>query len=63
MKNLFDVMQLLKSYGTVIYTGDRQADLEMMEDEIRELYRLQFITAKEFATALLIIRKRKSSSS
>lgn len=63
MKNLFDVMQLLKKYGTVIYTGDRQADLEMMEDEIRELHRLQFITAKEFATALLIIRERKSSSS
>lgn len=63
MKNLFDVMQLLKRYGTVIYTGDRQADLEMMEDEIRELYRLQFITAKEFSTALLIIRQRKNGSS
>ncbi|RNF41053.1 YqgQ family protein [Planococcus salinus] len=63
MKNLFDVMQLLKKYGTVIYTGDKQADLEMMEDEIRELYQLQFITAKEFASALLIIRGRKEDLS
>ncbi|MGI2326582.1 YqgQ family protein [Planococcus sp. YIM B11945] len=60
MKTLFDVMQLLKSYGTVIYTGDRQADLALMEDEIKELYRMQFISAKDFSTALLILRQRKN---
>lgn len=60
MKNLYDVMQLLKRYGTVIYTADYQADLAMMEDEIRELYRLQFITAQEFATAMLILRQKQS---
>lgn len=59
MKNLYDVMQLLKRYGTVIYTADPQADLAMMEDEIRELHRLQFITAQEFATAMLILRQKK----
>lgn len=60
MKNLYDVMQLLKRYGTVIYTADYQADLAMMEDEVRELYRLQFITAKEFATAMLILRQKQN---
>lgn len=60
MKNLYDAMQLLKRYGTVIYTADYQADLAMMEDEIRELYRLQFITAKEFATAMLILRQKQN---
>ncbi len=61
MKTLFDVMQLLKRYGTVIYTGDYQADLELMEEEIRELHRLQFITPQEFATALMILRQKSSS--
>lgn len=61
MKTLFDVMQLLKRYGTVIYTGDYQADLELMEEEIRELHRLQFITPQEFTTALLILRQKSSS--
>lgn len=61
MKNLYDVMQLLKRYGTFIYTGDYQADLDMMEDEIKELYRLQFITPKEYSTALLILRQKSSS--
>lgn len=59
MKNLYDVMQLLKRYGTIIYTADREADLHLMEEEIRELYRLQFITAKEFSTALLILRSQR----
>lgn len=56
MNSLYDVMQLLKRYGTIIYTADHKADLHLMEEEIRELYRLQFITAKEFSTALLILR-------
>ena len=60
MKTLYDVMQLLKRYGTIIYTGDPTADLELMEEEIRELYRLQFISAKEYSTAMLILRQRKS---
>ncbi|MBZ5201334.1 YqgQ family protein [Planomicrobium chinense] len=59
MKNLYDVMQLLKRYGTIIYTGDPIADLELMEEEIRELYRLQFISAKEYSTAMLILRQKK----
>ncbi|MFD1030721.1 YqgQ family protein [Metaplanococcus flavidus] len=60
MKNLYDVMQLLKRYGTIIYTADRKADLLLMEDEVRELYRMQFITAKEFSTALLILRSEQN---
>lgn len=60
MKNLYDVMQLLKRYGTIIYTADYQADLDLMEDEVKELYRLQFISAKEYASALLILRQKKS---
>lgn len=60
MKTLYDVMQLLKSYGTVIYTGDRNADLDLMEDEIRELYKQQFISAKDFSSALLILRQRRN---
>lgn len=60
MKNLYDVMQLLKRYGTIIYTADYKADLDLMEDEVKELYRMQFISAKEYASALLILRQKKS---
>ncbi|HSI66497.1 MAG TPA: YqgQ family protein [Planococcus sp. (in: firmicutes)] len=63
MKNLYDVMQLLRRYGTFIYTKDPIADLQLMEDEIRELYHMQFITPQEFATAMMILRQKKSELS
>ena len=36
------------------------ADLEMMEDEIRELYKMQMIEAKDFQIAMLLLRGEKS---
>ena len=50
-------MQLLKRFGTYIYTKDRLADLELMEDEIKELYKMQMIEAQDFQLALLILRQ------
>ncbi|MBH0229871.1 YqgQ family protein [Halobacillus yeomjeoni] len=56
MKTIYDVQQLLKKFGTFIYIGDRLADLEMMEDEIRELHRSQCVTNEEFQMAILLLR-------
>ncbi|WP_226035302.1 YqgQ family protein [Aquibacillus saliphilus] len=57
MKTIFDVQQLLKRFGSFIYTGNRQADLELMEDEIKELYQLQFIEIKEYQMAIVLLRQ------
>jgi uncharacterized protein YqgQ len=56
MKTIYDIQQFLKSYGTIIYVGDRLADLELMEEELKELYFSQLIDVKEFQTALLLLR-------
>jgi uncharacterized protein YqgQ len=56
MKSIYDIQQLLKQYGTIIYIGDRIADLELMEAELKELYHAQLIEPKEYSTALLILR-------
>lgn len=56
MKTMYDVMQLLKAYGVFVYTGDRELDLEMMEEELRDLYRSQMITPEDFSESLLILR-------
>ncbi|MEI4770906.1 YqgQ family protein [Psychrobacillus sp. FJAT-51614] len=61
MKTVYDVMQLLKRFGTYIYTKDRIADLELMEDEIKELYKMQMIEAQDFQLALLILRQEKNN--
>lgn len=56
MKNTYDIQQFLKRFGTIIYVGDRVADLELMEEELRELHQSQLIDEKDLQTALFIIR-------
>ncbi|MFO1443472.1 YqgQ family protein [Bacillus sp. Bva_UNVM-123] len=56
MKTIYDVQQLLKKFGTIIYVGDRVADLELMEAEIKELYQSQLIETKEYQMAILLLR-------
>ncbi|WML45305.1 YqgQ family protein [Neobacillus sp. PS3-40] len=57
MKSIYEIQQFLKKYGTIIYIGDRVADLELMEAELKELYQSQLIETREYQTAILIIRQ------
>ncbi|SFF54023.1 Uncharacterized protein YqgQ [Halobacillus alkaliphilus] len=56
MKTIYDIQQHLKKFGTYIYVGDRLADLELMEDEVKELYRSQCMEKEDFQMALLLLR-------
>ncbi|NHM30306.1 YqgQ family protein [Neobacillus terrae] len=57
MRSIYEIQQFLKTYGTIIYIGDRVADLELMEAEITELYNSQLIEQKDFDSALLLLRR------
>jgi uncharacterized protein YqgQ len=57
MKTIFDIQQFLKTYGTIIYVGHRLSDLQLMEDELKELYKSQLIEMRDFQTALLLLRQ------
>ncbi|OIK11775.1 cytosolic protein [Bacillus sp. MUM 116] len=57
MKTVYEIQQFLKQFGTIIYIGDRVADLELMETELKELFQSQLIEAREYQTALLILRQ------
>lgn len=68
MQNLYELQQLLKKFGTIIYVGNRLGDLELMEIEIRELYQAKIIEPVVFQKAIFLIRKemekeRKSNES
>lgn len=56
MKTIYDIQQFLKRFGTIIYIGDRAADLELMESELKELYHSQLIDVKDYQSALLLLR-------
>ncbi len=55
----YELIQFLKTYQTYIYTGDKQADLDLIEEEIQELYSLGMIEPVFFRDAKLAIKKRR----
>lgn len=57
MNSMIDIYNLLKQYGTYIYTADRIGDLMLIEDEIRELYKSRVLDTRDYQTALLLIRQ------
>ncbi len=60
MKTMKDIYDLLKQYGTFIYTRDRLGDVLLMEDEIRELYKAKVLEPRDFQSAMLILRQEAS---
>jgi uncharacterized protein YqgQ len=56
IKTIYDIQQYLKRFGAIIYTGDRIADLELMEMEVQELYKSQLMDTREFQSAILLLR-------
>ncbi len=59
METFYDVQQLLKKFGTIIYTKDRLGDIELMDMEVDELYQFQLISRSDYMQAKLILRKEK----
>ena len=57
MVSMYDVQQVLKRFGTYVYTGNRLGDIDLMEQEINELYQLEFIGLNEYQLAKLILKK------
>ncbi|WP_025116043.1 YqgQ family protein [Lysinibacillus fusiformis] len=57
MDKMLDIYELLKTYGTFIYTRDPIGDLMLMEDEIKELYKANVLDIKDYQMALLLIRQ------
>ncbi|MBD8003567.1 YqgQ family protein [Bacillus norwichensis] len=60
MNSVYDVQQLLKKFGIFIYIGDRLADLEMMEAEIRELHAENLISKEDFQHSILLLRRERT---
>jgi uncharacterized protein YqgQ len=56
MNTFYDVQQLLKRFGIIIYLGDRIADLELMEWELKELYQSNMVDIMDYQKARLIVR-------
>lgn len=61
MHTYYDLLQQIKSYGSFIYTGNKELDLHLIEEEIRTLKVNGLLSSKEFSQALLIISRERNS--
>lgn len=57
MKTFYDVQQFLKSYGAIIYTGNRIGDIELMSEEMRELHDSKIIDDEIYKQANLVFQE------
>lgn len=57
VKSVYDVQQLLKLYGIIIYMHDRTDTLELMSSEIRELYQAGLIEETQYIHATMILKQ------
>lgn len=56
MKTYYDVQQLLKRFGILIYMGNRLYDIEMSRLELAKIYENGLISQQEFLEAKLILQ-------
>ncbi|MGT2896415.1 YqgQ family protein [Streptococcus entericus] len=59
MKTLYDVQQLLKRFGLIIYMGKRLYDIEVMQIELKRLYEQELVAREEYLLAQLILRRER----
>ena len=57
MKTLYDVQQLLKQFGIVVYLGKRLYDIEMMKIELEALYQNGLVDKDNYLPAEMILRR------
>ncbi|MGT2799578.1 YqgQ family protein [Streptococcus marmotae] len=57
MEKLYDVQQLLKQFGIIIYMGNRLYDIEMMQIELQRIYEAGLLDRVEYMEAELVLRR------
>jgi len=55
-RNLYDVQQLLKRFGTYVHVGKRLWDIELISIEVKRLYEDGMIDKKTFIDAQLVLK-------
>lgn len=56
LSTFYDVLQLLKRYGTYIHLGVRLWDIELAAQEVDHLHQMQLIDDKVYANAKIVLR-------
>ncbi|HIZ53995.1 YqgQ family protein [Enterococcus eurekensis] len=57
MESLYDVQQLLKRFGIIIYVGKRIYDIELMSQEVKQLFDNHLIDQPTYLKAWAILKR------
>lgn len=55
----FDLKAFLRRWGLLLYTGDREGDFLLIEDEIRDLRQAGLIDTEEYLEAIAALAAEK----
>ncbi|MGX7051883.1 YqgQ family protein [Leuconostoc palmae] len=55
MKNFYDVLQFLKTFGVYVHVGKRLWDIEVAALEVDNLFRADVISQKDYSSIKLIL--------
>lgn len=59
LKDFLSVIQLLKRFGLYIYTGNKLDDIDLIKEEVKELYENGLILKDDYLSAILILREEE----
>ncbi len=59
MSRMYEVREYLRRYNSFIYTKDKSLDLDLIEEELKELKENSFIENDLYLKFILIIRKER----
>lgn len=54
------VIQLLKRFGLYIYTGNKLDDIDLIKEEVKELYENGLILKEDYLSAIMILREEEN---
>lgn len=60
INNFYDVQQLLKKFGYIIYFKNPEDTCNMMLKELQDLYKYQLISKDDYLKSRLIINQRRN---
>jgi len=64
MNSLYDVQQLLKRFGVIVYVGKRIYDIELMNIELKDLFEARLIDQNTYLKARnILIREHRIEES
>lgn len=59
MKTLYDVQQLLKGFGILVYMGNRLYEIDMMKLELSRIYQAGLLDQQDYIAAELVLRRER----